>query len=274
MGMTNLKRTALVALLASLAVACGSESDDNGAGDTGGGQVSQDNLAGRDFVATDITVDDEPYQLADRSTIVIGFKDGQVTANAGCNSLFGSATWDDGTLNVDNLGGTEMGCDQALMDQDVWLSELLSSQPTLEVDGDTVTLTSGTTVITLTDKSVVQPDVVLEGTAWTLESMGSAGSDGAVSSVPSDVTSTLTINAEGQLELAPGCNTGGAAAEVADGTITFGPVRLTKMACEGSANEVERAVLAVVDGEVGYAIKGDQLTLTKGDTMLVYRADA
>ncbi len=48
---------------------------------------------------------------------------------------------------------------------------------------------------------------------------------------------------------------------------------MTKMACEGDAMQVENSVVAVLDGEVDYAIEGSQLTITNGDQGLIYRAD-
>ena len=49
-------------------------------------------------------------------------------------------------------------------------------------------------------------------------------------------------------------------------------MRLTKMACNGEPQAVETAVLAVLDGDVTFAIEGAQLTLTKATQGLVYRA--
>ncbi len=65
---------------------------------------------------------------------------------------------------------------------------------------------------------------------------------------------------------------GGASVVVNDASLTFGPMRLTKMACNGEPQAVETAVLAVLDGDVTFAIEGAQLTLTKAAQGLVYRA--
>ena len=49
------------------------------------------------------------------------------------------------------LAMTMMACDEALMDQDQWLSEFLTSSPALAVDGETLTLGDDTTGITLSE---------------------------------------------------------------------------------------------------------------------------
>jgi heat shock protein HslJ len=54
--------------------------------------------------------------------------------------------------------------------------------------------------------------------------------------------------------------------------MTFGPMRLTAMACEAGPASVESAVVTVLSGGVEYAIDADGLTLTKGDAGLMFRA--
>jgi len=73
-----------------------------------------------------------------------------VSANAGCNTLFGGASWDGGKLELDGaLASTMMACDDALMEQDQWLSDFLSSSPALALDGKTLTLGDDTEGMTL-----------------------------------------------------------------------------------------------------------------------------
>ncbi len=239
--------------------------------ETGGGAAATIALAGRTFLSTGVTTDGAPHDLVAGSRITLTFTDDAVSAQAGCNTMGGSASVTDGRLVVDGpLMSTEMACDPALMAQDTWLADLLSADPAVTVDGDELVLTSGGTVITLLDREVADPDRDLVGTAWTLD--GIIAGD-AVSSVPAGVTSTLRITADGRLEVQTGCNSGGADVTVGTDSLTIGPVLLTQMACSGAAGEVEAAVLAVVQqGTVEYAVDGPALTLTRGDAGLTYRA--
>ena len=103
---------------------------------------------------------------------------------------------------------------------------------------------------------------------WVVDGLVSAD---AVSSVPMGVTAALTF-APGRVDVEAGCNQGGGAVTVTATTLTFGPLALTKMACEGGAMEVERAVMAALSGEVRYVIEADKLTLSGGTAGLMLRA--
>jgi heat shock protein HslJ len=57
-------------------------------------------------------------------------------------------------LVVGDIASTQVACEPAaLMDLDTWLSSLLTSDPTVVVEGDTLTLTEGQSAITLTAAS-------------------------------------------------------------------------------------------------------------------------
>lgn len=134
---TQISRSlALVTLLgASLAL--------SGCGDYAG------DIEGREYKSTEV----RGHDLVEGSTITVTFGEGTISANAGCNTLNGSATWDDGTLEVaEPMASTMMACDEALMAQDQWLSGFLTSNPAIEIDGDEVTLGDDTTGITLSAK--------------------------------------------------------------------------------------------------------------------------
>ena len=82
---------------------------------------------------------------------------------------------------------------------------------------------------------------------------------------------TLTFSA-GRVDVEAGCNRGGGAASATDTLLTFGPIALTKMACEGGAMEVERLVSEVLSGDVPYSIEAGILRLGAGATGLTLRA--
>jgi heat shock protein HslJ len=103
-------------------------------------------IEGREYESTEV----RGHELVEGSTITMTFEEGRISAQAGCNTLNGAATWDDGTLEVaEPLASTMMACDEALMEQDQWLSEFLTSGPAIEIDGDTVTLGDDANGITL-----------------------------------------------------------------------------------------------------------------------------
>ncbi|MGZ8821544.1 MAG: META domain-containing protein, partial [Aeromicrobium sp.] len=184
----------------------------------------------------------------------------------------GTYAIDGDRLTTSQMFMTEMACDDARQGQDEWLARFLGAV-TFTLDGDTLTLTDGTVHLTLLDKEVETPDQPLEGTSWVLDGIVSGD---AVSSVPAGLTAAMQI-ADGRVQVNAGCNTGGGTVEVAadtasPATITFGPIGLTKMACEPEAMRVETAITTVLAGAVRYVIDADMLTLTAGDHGLIFRA--
>jgi heat shock protein HslJ len=259
------KRLVPIAVASLLVLsACGSEnnpSDPTGPAD----------LDGRTFLSTDVTVDGEPKALADKTMIRLSFLGETISANAGCNSMSGTATIEDGVLGLDGgLAMTEMGCDQERMDQDQWLSDLLGSKPTVDIAGDELTLTAQAVVISLVDEEVADPDRSLTGTGWKLDTI----IDGDVaSSVPAGVTSTIRFTGGGEVGVSLGCNSGGGKYTVDSDIITFGPMGTTQIGCTREAADVEGAVLAVLNDPVQYTLDGASLTLSNETQGLIYHAD-
>ena len=220
-------------------------------------------LEGRTFLST----------VADGRVLVAGarvrlsFQGGTIGASGGCNSMSGGYVIDGDRLVVGQLATTEMACEPALMDQDRWLADLLGGA-TIALVGDTLTLAKDGVLLTLVDREVADPDRPLIGTRWVVDGLVSRE---AVSSVPAGVVAALTFAAE-RVDVEAGCNRGGGAVTVTDSTLTFGPIALTKMACPGGAMEVERAVSAVLTGEVRYATEAGTLRLDAGAAGLTLRA--
>jgi heat shock protein HslJ len=243
---------------AALLGACGSD-------DAGGGTPDASDLAGREYVSTQV----EGHELVPDTTIRIAFQEDTLSANAGCNTMNGGYSLDGDTLQVEALATTLMLCDEGLDQQDAFVSDLLTSGPTVALDGDQLTLTSGDVTVTMLDREVAEPDLPLEGTTWKLERLIT---NEATSTVPLGVESSLVID-NGQAMVDTGCNTGSGSVEVTDTTLTFGPLAITLRACEEDANRTETVVLTALNGEVDYLIESDRLTIRNPDgTGLDYRA--
>ena len=214
-------------------------------------------LAGRTFLSSDV----DGYTLVDDTQIRLSFERDSVSASAGCNQLGGAMSVDGDTLVVGDMMQTEIGCEQVLMEQDTWLGSLLQTRPIVSLDRDTLTVTSANSTVILVDREVADPDLPLVGTTWIVDGF----IDGeAISSVPQNIEASMIIT-DGTANVRTGCNTGGAAVEMSDTTITFQPVEITAMACEPDAMRLEAAVINALRGEVSYSIEAGRLTLMTGD---------
>ncbi len=227
------------------------------------GASGRQGLEGRTFLSTAI----QGRTLVPGSQVRLSFEAGRIGASAGCNSMGGAYAIDGDLLVARQLATTEMACDPPLMEQDQWLASLLGGA-TIGLDGDTLTLAADGVRLTLLDREVADPDRPLTGTRWVVDGLVSVD---AVSSVPAGVIAALIFDAD-RVEVEAGCNTGAGPVAIDDGTLTFGPIALTEMACAGDAWVVEQAVTAVLRGQVAYAIEADALTLDAGGVGLVLRA--
>lgn len=106
------------------------------------------------------------------------------------------------------------------------------------------------------------PDAPLLATVWIVDSL--TGPE-ASSSVPADAEgrARFTIAADGSASGSLGCNRFSARAAVEGAKVTFGPLTTTRMACQGGAGEVERALTRLFgSGPLDWKVQGDALTLT------------
>ncbi|HZM81385.1 MAG TPA: META domain-containing protein [Candidatus Limnocylindrales bacterium] len=221
------------------------------AGSTGG---DGSRPAGRTFLSTAVT----GHTLVEGTQIQLEFpEEGKLNARAGCNHLFGEVTYAGDRMKVSGMGGTDMGCEKARMDQDQWLTEFLKAGPKFTLTGDELVLTGDQVTIKLLDRKAAQPDKSLSGTRWVLESLIDGQS---VSSVPPGVEAFLQFQDDKVLGNG-GCNGLGGQAVQGPGTVTFSSVFATKKACGPPRDQVESVVLAVLDGKVAAKIDGDVLEL-------------
>lgn len=246
---------AALALSALFLAACGS--DDTGAADSDPGAATNTptaaELDGRAFESTGAT----GHDLVDGSTVELAFLANSLAANAGCNSMSGAFQIEDDVLTAGPFASTMMACEQPLMDQDTWLNEFLSSNPTIALDGRTMTLTGDSATLTL-DEVETAP---LAGITWTVT--GTLKNE-ALTSVPADSAASITIADDGTVAVNTGCNTGSGTVEVTATSLTFGPIATTRMACEPELMDLEAAVTSVLQGEVDYTIEGTIMTLRSG----------
>lgn len=209
----------------------------------------------------------------------------QINLWPGCNTGSGKVVVGDSTISVAQVATTMMACTDARGDveQEV-LAFFNSGSLDVGIDGETLTLTAsdGSTLTFVADDSgsgsgTTNPDPsVIQGIAWSLIQIATVDGDTASgSSIPAGVTASLELHPDMAFVNA-GCNRGRGPVEYGDGTLTVGPLALTKMACRGPAARVESAVLAVLGSGAAatWTFDGTQLVVSTpdGSTSLTYQA--
>jgi heat shock protein HslJ len=118
---------ALVALGALAATLAGGD-------DTANGSVPVEGLD--QLTGSWLAVNDASAPAIVIGTVRLEFsEDGRVTAQTGCNGVRGQGSVQDSTLVAGPLTSTRMACEPALMEQERWVTEMLSSHPRLELSG-------------------------------------------------------------------------------------------------------------------------------------------
>jgi heat shock protein HslJ len=221
-------------------------------------------------LSTAVLEDGVERSLVSGTRLRLGFADGQILIHAGCNTMSGAYAIDgDVLLLPEGLSTTEIGCEPELHEQDEWISAFLGGSPRIALEGSELSLAAAGTKIRLLDREVADPDRPLEGTLWRL---GSIIEGEVASSVPAGVEATIRFADDGTVSLDTGCNVGGGTYVVEDGTLRLEELAISERACEGPAGEVERAVLALLAGEVDYRIEGPVLSLRAGERGLDWLA--
>lgn len=121
----------VVALVGTVAVAAsvaGSGGDDSANGSVPVGAL--DDLAGSWLAVNDTTT---PAPLL--GTVRLTFDGGAVVAETGCNTARGAVSVEESVLVAEALMTTRMACEPALMAQEQWVVDLLTSRPRLELSG-------------------------------------------------------------------------------------------------------------------------------------------
>jgi heat shock protein HslJ len=219
-----------------------------------------------DFLSTSVTHGGAPKTLVSGTRISLGFTDGQLRADAGCNTMSGPVRFDGGLLIVDQLAQTDMGCPDGRNTQDQFVATFLTAHPAYSYDGTNLTLSNADTQIAFGPKQTVQPDLPLEGIHWDVTHITQGPPPGAAADPNAAVSAGVAPSgaflkfADGKLTGSDGCNSLFGDAAISGDHLTFGPIGTTKKACPGMTGMDQ--LRAVLTGTVGWKIDDHVLTLT------------
>lgn len=118
--------------------ACGGSAND------GAAEPDPAVLYGKAFTVTEMTMGGSSVEPVSGSTIIITTLEDSVSANAGCNTMNGEATYTPTQITVGPIAMTMMACEPALMEQDLLVGSFLEADPLWSLDGELLTLTTGT----------------------------------------------------------------------------------------------------------------------------------
>ena len=102
--------------------------------------------------------------MIEGTEIRISFEEDHVSATAGCNTVGGAYTAENGLLSVSEPSATLMACDPKLMTQDDQLIGFLTDDPSITVSGDVLTLSGADVTVEMRQDSGEEHGAPLVGT--------------------------------------------------------------------------------------------------------------
>lgn len=249
-----------VSVLALLTLAaCGTEP---GSGSGGGAVQSDVPVTGVVWSVDSMTVGGKKTDAPEGSRLEIDPK-GRVRAGFGCNHIGGEARVEGDRITVSRTVSTQMACEEEIEKFEKAATRALGGELTAKLSGEKLTLTTedGDTIALREERAA---DLV--GTRWAVNTLLSGETASSVpAGLPKERVPHLTFAEDGTVQGNSGCNSFHGKATVKGSTITFGPPAGTRKLCPEAEMEVERAVLAALEGPATYTIKGRTLTITADD---------
>jgi heat shock protein HslJ len=227
----------------------------------------------RTFLPQSVTEHGAPRALVGSSRLDLRFEKGRLSIRGGCNSMGGAYALEGSRLVVGRMVSTAIGCGTELEEQDGWVQSVMSSRPTVIVEGNQLTIRSGDTTIELLDVEVADPDRPLVGTTWALDTI-IAGPTSAGGLAPSEVP-TLVLGADGTVRFRDACQRGGGRYTIENDVVTFLsviPDPDPNPTCAENDSAVDQAIRRLLDGPAGFTIDGPVLKLMQGDHGIWWRA--
>ena len=165
------------------------------------------------------------------------------------------AEWPDGCLGLPQFGEA---CTEAIVPGWAFSFEAAGQAYEVRTDDSGVNIRLAPPVV----------DSELAGTSWILEAFESGGT---VASVVAPGSINLDFQTDGQAVGSGGCNSYGGAYQVGPGTLTFGAIASTLMACaEPDLMGQETQYYEALQNASVYVLNGDTLTITHSGGTLIF----
>jgi len=233
----------------------------------GGASSGAGDLTGVTWVLDRASMDTLVDHVPTDARIDIAFDGSQAHGVAACNSYGGGYQADaaNGTLTFSRMASTAMACPDDVMALESAYLQALTDVTGYQVTGDHagLQLSGGTAALTFQPERP-ETSLALEGSAWKLTSIARPETE-AVSSTIAGTSVTLSLDA-GLASGSGGCNRYHGPYETdASGSLSFGPLASSKMACEQAISVQEDVYLSTLGKVASYAIDGETLTLLNAD---------
>lgn len=222
---------------------------------------------------------DNPQPALGAAPVTLTFTPAGVAGNAGCNQFSGSFQYDVNALSFGELITTRMACADDVMAQETAVLNALAAATSFTIENNQLHILYGEGVLTFNSSNLPAPEATdtVDGSTgaagiptgtWTLVSYGSPENpQPAIQGSPA----TLTFTDQG-INGQAGCNQYSGSYEFANGTLTFGNIVSTLMACEQSIMDQEIAFLEALQTASSFQLNEGQLQIFYNGGVLTFGA--
>lgn len=226
-----------------------------------GSSATDTDFEGHSFVLESV----DGFELVEGSSVTLSFNNGSLGLNAGCNSMSGPYSKCDGSLCVNDVQSTAIGCNAELHAQDERFREFLTSKPKFIYAPPRLTLSDSGTTFEFLDREVADPDRPLTERTWTFTTMSQGE---AARNAPLVNPATIQFNDDGTFFGYNSCNalTGAYVADAS--TLTFSDVVTDDAFCEDDLDFQSFFGSFLNAGTCTYEIDANVLVLTLGNNSL------
>lgn len=226
----------------------------------------------RTFLSTWVIEEGEPRTLVDGTQISMTFfverNRRGLRWEAGCN-FFGTGLeiTADSLIVQDQIDGSDQGCARELHDQDDWLADFLASDPSWELRGDRLTLTSGGTTIELEAAPGADPDDLWGRTFVSTRVIEEGEPRTLIEGTRIGLTFFVERERRG-LRWDAHCNIFGASVVITADRLILGEIGGTQKGGSPECQEQDEWLADFLDSEPTWELRGDMLTLSSGQTII------
>jgi len=260
-------RRALTALLVLALAATGCGDRERTADAAADGSDDASALDGITWELADGTGPSGELAVPDGVRVTLLFEGDQVSGVSACNHYFGTAEIDffgasEADVLMGGLGGTEMGCEPAVMALETAYLDALERVEQLTVADGALTVTGPDAALTFTAQPTV-PTAELTDTTWQLGALlDGAGPDGTASSPLADAE--LFLHAGGMIEATTGCGVISGRWTVEGDTVRLPEVTVDGLddACQSDPQHVH--MIEVLGADFTAEVDGRTLTVRAG----------
>ncbi len=210
-------------------------------------------LEGTTWRLAELSVAGAPTEIPADVVSTLRLSNGEATGSAACNAFFGTYQTSGSALTFGHIGSSRLACPEPSGSVETAYLQMFSLVTSYSIADASLSLLDASGDVLATYAPLTRIDLV---GAWSVSAF--APPDAQLGRPIGGTELTLFLRSDGTLTGSSGCNRyGGAWAATTDGTIVFGPLATTLLACEDDLAAQESSYLAALESSTSWGMARD-----------------